>query len=432
LHLLNDINTYLPPAFYDMPSPLFRKEALDHQRERLFGEALVIWPVALKILLVGALIAGASLVIFAIFGEYTRKARVTGFLVPSAGFVKVYAREVATLTERRVNEGDLVKKGDVLFVLSLDRSSALGLPTGQVAMDETRRRRDALQQEKLKLAAIGRSQTEQLEKRLASLGDESIKIDREIDLQRQRVETYRKTTERLKQLQADNFISANQLQQQTGLQLEQEVLLSSLERNKLSLTREIASAKQQLPEIQLRSLNDVSLVDRQLSSLTQDLAEVDARRSLLVIAPSAGIVTALQAEPGQVVNPTIPLLNIIPEAAAYEARLLAPASAIGFIKPGKTVNLRYTAYPYQRFGHQPGTVKLVAKTTVTPNEMPTQTLLQEPFYLVTVSLNKQAIEAYGEQLPLQSGMSLEADVLLDRRPIYQWVLEPLFSIKGRI
>lgn len=339
---------------------------------------------------------------------------------------------MATLTERRVNEGDQVKKGDILFVLSLDRSGGTGLATGKLAADETRRRSEALQQERLKLTTIGRSQTEQLTKRIASLGDESNKTDREVELQRQRVETFRKTTERLKQLQIENFISANQLQQQTGLLLEQEVLLSSLERNKLALVRELTSAKQQLPEIQLRAQNDISLVDRQISSLTQDLAEVNARREQLVIAPTDGIVTALQAEPGQPVNPTLPLLNIIPSNAAFEAKLLAPASAIGFIKPGKTVNLRYGGYPYQRFGHQLGTVKLVAKTVVTPNERPSPTQLQEPFYFVTVSLNKQDIDAYGERLPLQAGMSLEADVLLDRRPIYQWVLEPLFSIKGRI
>lgn len=98
-------------------------------------------------------------------------------------------------------------------------------------------------------------------------------------------------------------MSPNQLQQQTGLLLEQEVLLSSLERNKLSLAREVAGAKQQMPEVALRSQNDLSGIDRQLSSLNQDLAEVDARHELVVIAPVDGIVTAVQAEPGQLVTP---------------------------------------------------------------------------------------------------------------------------------
>lgn len=415
-----------------MTSPLFRHEALEHQRDRLFGEALVIWPVTLKVLALGAVLTAAAFIAFAILGEYTRKARVIGYLVPDKGFVKVYAREPATITERRVKEGDTVKKGDVLFILAPDRGGVTGVGAGQVAVTETRRRREALLQEKIKLAVIGRTQSQQLENRVAALFDEYKKIDREIELQRQRVETFRKTNERFKQLVADNFISPNQQQQQSGLMLEQEMLLSGLERNQLSIAREIAAAKQQLPEVALRSQNDVSTVERQLSGLTQDLAEADARRELVIIAPVDGVVTAIQAELGQLASPNIPLLNIIPVDALLEARLLSPASAIGFIKPGKMVNLRYAAYPYQRFGHQTGIVRQVVKTIVTPNELASPTLLQEPFYLVTVSLKRQDIQAYGEKHPLQAGMTLEADVLLDRRPIYEWVLEPLYSIKGRI
>jgi membrane fusion protein len=415
-----------------MPSPLYRPEALEHQRDRLFGDALIIWPVAFKVLALAAALVAIVFIVFVTWGEYTRKARAMGYLVPSSGFVKVYSRDAATIKERRVNEGDMVKKGDVLFVLSLERSGGSGVGAGQIAAVETTRRREALLQEKEKLAAIGRSQTHQIEQRIAALSDEHTKIDREIDLQRQRVETFRKTSERFKQLVAENFMSPNQLQQQTGLQLEQELLLSSLERNKLSIAREMSGAKQQLPEINMRSQNDVSAIDRQLSVLTQDLAEVDARRELVVLAPTDGLVTAIQAELGQFATPTIPLLSVIPANATFEARLLAPASAIGFIKTGKEVNLRYAAYPYQRFGHQRGTVKQIARTIVAPNELASPLSQQEPTYVVTVALAEQAVNAYGEKHPLQAGMALEADVLLDTRPIYHWVLEPLFSIKGRI
>jgi membrane fusion protein len=69
---------------------------------------------------------------------------------------------------------------------------------------------------------------------------------------------------------------------------------------------------------------------------------------------------------------------------------------------------------------------------VAPNELASPLSQQEPTYVVTVALAEQAVNAYGEKHPLQAGMALEADVLLDTRPIYHWVLEPLFSIKGRI
>ncbi|MCA3034841.1 MAG: hemolysin D, partial [Rhodocyclaceae bacterium] len=104
-----------------MDSPLFRPESIEHQRERLFGEALVVWPVTFKIVLLCAVLTAVTFASFVTWGEYTRKARVSGYVVPSSGFVKVYAREVATITARRVSEGDKVKKGDVLFLLAMDR-----------------------------------------------------------------------------------------------------------------------------------------------------------------------------------------------------------------------------------------------------------------------------------------------------------------------
>ena len=61
-----------------MTSPLFRKEALDYQRDRLFGEALIIWPIALKVLALGAVLTAAAFISLAAWGEYTRKAHVIG------------------------------------------------------------------------------------------------------------------------------------------------------------------------------------------------------------------------------------------------------------------------------------------------------------------------------------------------------------------
>lgn len=415
-----------------MSTPLFRQEAIDHQRERLFGEALIAWPVSLRLLSLVAVLATIAFVAFAALGEYTRKTHVNGYLAPTHGFVKVYAQSVGTITERRVQEGQAVKRGDVLYVLSLDRGSGAGLQAGQVALNEIRRRRDALLQEQSKLAKIGRGQIEQLQSRISDLTDQLAKIDRQIELQRQRRETYVQTTAQYQKLREQGFVSQAQLQQQLGLQLEQEVALQSLEVSKSTVLRDIGAAKQQVPEVALRSQNELSSLERQLSSLDQDLAEVDARREVVVTAPADGVVTTIRGEPGQQANPNIALLSILPAGSVLEAELLAPAAAAGFIQPGKEVRLRYAAFPYQRFGHQRGTVRQVAKTVVAPAELPFPTMSLEPVYVVSVTLDQQTITAYGAPQPLQSGMALEADVLLDRRPLYQWVLEPLFSIQGRI
>ena len=54
----------------------------------------------------------------------------------------------------------------------------------------------------------------------------------------------------------------------------------------------------------------------------------------------------------------------------------------------------------------------------------------EPVYRITVSLASQSVAANGAAVPLQPGMTLEADVALERRRLFEWILDPLFAVTG--
>ena len=56
---------------------------------------------------------------------------------------------------------------------------------------------------------------------------------------------------------------------------------------------------------------------------------------------------------------------------------------------------------------------------------------QEPLYRITVALQRSSLQAFGKAQPLKAGMSLEADVIQDRRAIWEWALEPLLAAKAR-
>jgi membrane fusion protein len=115
-----------------------------------------------------------------------------------------------------------------------------------------------------------------------------------------------------------------------------------------------------------------------------------------------------------------------------------PSRAVGFIKPGMTALLRYQAFPYQKFGQHAARVREVATTSVRPEELPTSAAAMpgasqsEPVYRVRLELDQQTVRAYGAAMPLRSGMLVDASVMLERRKLYEWVLEPVFSISGRL
>ena len=55
----------------------------------------------------------------------------------------------------------------------------------------------------------------------------------------------------------------------------------------------------------------------------------------------------------------------------------------------------------------------------------------EPVYIVRVALNNPSVTAFGERVALKPGMTLKANVLLEQRSIFEWIFEPLYSVRGR-
>jgi membrane fusion protein len=177
----------------------------------------------------------------------------------------------------------------------------------------------------------------------------------------------------------------------------------------------------------------LAALDVQLAQLAQEQVERRAQADAVVAAPASGTVSTLLVEPGQLAGPGATLLTLLPDGSPLEAHLYAPSRSIGFIRPGQEVLLRYPAFPYQKFGSHRARVASVSRSALAPAELgyaaPDGT--REPLYRIKVALANQTVTAYGRAEPLQAGMEVQADVLLDRRRLIEWVFEPLFSLAGR-
>jgi membrane fusion protein len=143
------------------------------------------------------------------------------------------------------------------------------------------------------------------------------------------------------------------------------------------------------------------------------------------------------ADSGQSVTPGVALASLLPADARLQAVLFAPSSAVGFVRSNQSVQLRYQAFPYQKFGHQSGEVVQVSRSPLQASELaalPLQSAVAaaEPLYRITVALDRQTVAAYGQSQALSPGMQLEADVLLDRRRLIEWLFEPVLGIAGRV
>ena len=177
-----------------------------------------------------------------------------------------------------------------------------------------------------------------------------------------------------------------------------------------------------LPVEQSQAERDVK---NRLSNLEQDILRTDAGGSSIIRAPIDGSIATVTARKGQKASPQRTAMAILPKGGRLQAELLVPTRAIGFVKTGQPVRLLYDAFPYQKFGFYDGTITEVSKTVVSGNDLEIVRQLPEPVFLVTVDLDEQSIEALGQDVPLQAGMSLSADLILEGRKIWEWAFEPL-------
>ncbi len=415
-----------------MTSSLFRTEALSHQQNRLYGDVLIARSPTVSLLVWIAALFAIVIVGFAYWGEYTRKEHVVGYLSPTQGMIKIYSPQTGTVLEKHVDEGQLVKQGDVLLTISSERATSTTRETQAAMLIELKLRRDSLRLEQGKQKEIDALTGSGIAGRIRGLETEIREAQAQLALQSSRVASAERTVVRYEKLLAERFVSDAALQEKQEELINQRNQLAQIKRSITSLNRELNTARVELSASGLKRDNNTAAIERQISELEQQLTEVDVGRRVVLTAPAAGTVTTILAEIGQTANPSAPLLSILPEGAELQAQLLVPTRAAGFIKPAQQVSLRYQAFPYQRFGHHLGEVVEIGRTVIQPNESSLPLSIQESVYRVTVRLPRQQVQAYGQAMPLQAGMVLDADIHMDRRRLIEWVFDPLLSITGRI
>ena len=418
---------------------LYRNEALHARQVKWLGEIVLVHPITFAFLSASAAAMACLILMFLFFGSYTKRATVAGLLLPDLGLVKVYVPQFGIVERKNVVEGQSVKRGDVLYVLSSERQSGSQGGIQAAISRQVTVRKESLLKELDKTRRLHQEERAALVKKIDGLMSELAKIDSQIEGQSSRVKLADDAVVRMRDLSAQNFISKEQLQQKQADLLDQRARLQSLERDHINISRDLTGQRDELTSLPLRHQNQLAQIERGITSLGQELTESEAKRRLEITAPEAGVATAVAAEVGQMVDGSKPLVSIVPAGAALQAQLYAPSKAIGFIKPGDKVLLRYQAYPYQKFGQSRGTVAFVSKVALSGNELASMTnsagngtIGSEPLYRITVNLAAQAVTAYGQPQPLQAGMSLDADILQERRRLYEWVLEPLYSLTGKL
>ncbi|MFT7458720.1 MAG: membrane fusion protein [Planctomycetota bacterium] len=411
---------------------MFRKEAIKAKRHKLHGDVFLIQPVSFSVLglLIISIVTFSSIIL--VSGNYARSENVIGHLVPSKGLVKIQTPRFGTLESIDVKENDTIKSGQKLAAILVSTSTSDGISFADKALAALSRQEMELQtqitlENNQREAEIARLTFEQeaVALRVQSLGGQ-------LELQRQIANSAEGAFNDVQNLLRQGYISkeASKNRRREWLNQKSQVKLRE---------QELSSEESTLKQHKIRLLQLPNESKQRLARLMSQQAELEGKktelsgRSAYTISSSVeGKVLSISMDSiGRSVQSGQPLLTILPAGSVLEAELFVPSRAIGFVEKGQQVKLLYDAFPYQFFGSHNATITAVTESILAPGEILAPFELKEPVYRVTANIEKKTIDARGKEIILQSGMTLRANIILERRSFLDWLLAPLRAVRDR-
>jgi len=404
---------------------LFRHAAVAALKTRLEGRPVAVLPgswsgVALLLLVMGLLIAW-----FTWITEYTRKESVRGWIVSEPGIVRLTHGMSATV-ERVVRvAGDKLRRDDPILYLSSDASLAtggdavgqiLGHVKGEVAETDLR---EAIARNRFEVDRLAlESQVEAIDAELRVLEDQEQE-------QRQRVDINAEKLAKLKRAQAKGAISKLELlrhQDELGA-LQQS--LRRLQQERERVRRERQRLHRSLESVAIEQDDRLSVIRSERSELKRQITVQEGRRLIVLRSPIDGTLATLDIVAGTTVRPQQLLASVLPDKMNLAADVYIPSRAIGQVRPGQGVRLRYDAFPHRQYGLAEGRVESVTRYVLLPGDVPPTFGMREAAYKARVSIQRPYVRDKASQFALRPGMLLIAEIRLESRRIAAWLLAPL-------
>lgn len=356
--------------------------------------------------------------------------------MPSSGLIKITPQYAGYVTDLAVQEGQHVTAGEALYHISGEHYNDQGTGT-LAAMRLSLKMQYAMLASQQVLEQNDNSQQQQAARqRIASLRPQLNSAEQRLTEAERQARLTAAVMSRYRKLISTHYVSDIEYQQK---QIEVSSARENVENQRQSLLQiniALETTQDDLNHLIAQGKSRQSELDRQLQGIRQQQLELAGQEHFTLTAPVAGTVATILIRQGQSVRTSEPIMTLVPDNARLQIELYATSQNAGFIQTGQRVALRFSAFPYQKFGIQYGKISEISRTTLTPSDLitisPVTWKENEGHYRVIVVPENIFIMAYGQQEPLRPGMTLDADVTLDNRHLWEWLTEPLWSLKGKL
>lgn len=417
-----------------MSHRLFRQEAIEHQRSYWKGRVILFKGVSPAIVSACCLAFLLILIAMLCFFKFTQRIDVMGEVITLPHPLNISSPQVGSVSKLFVQVGDSVKKGDVLFELDVSRNTNAGnVSDTNVTMIEVKIANaeeiiNKLKANKDDFIATTRRQIERYEHSLAETETLLTTTKQGLVKMENALESYKAYLQK-------GLINKDQYNNQHSLYVQQQNAYQSLASQKMQLELQLTQSRSDVSVKSAEMDNQITAQYNQLSDYKTQLIESSANGKILIKSTIDGRVESVAVTSGQMIEAGSSLAQIKQLTGVnYYLLLWLPDNSLPYVKVGDRVNIRYAAFPSDKFGQFSGIVKSISSMPATRRELVdynnNQINTNNPptLYKAIIDIKDKEFAYNNKKLTLSNGLKATSVVFMEERPLYQWLFSPVYKV----
>lgn len=414
---------------------MFRQEALEYRKWK--STALLISSIPSWLVFLLSFTITLSFMLYVALGSYTRRETILGEIVMQPHPIILSASKSGYISERYVEINQPIKKGEPLFKITLDRIT----DSGNVGLNSINALKAQIKKLDTMIELVHTNQTETLESlnqqiaKNRKIYSETAKYLVEVS---KITEEYFQTLKKYEALMKKGYSANDEVASQRSRYFDQKTLRNSLREKLIQQESAILELENEIESRKTEYQNQIIRYELQQNDLEIRLLEFESVSELIINAPMDGLVESVSVTVGQVIREGDTVAQMIPaNKSEFQLVMWVPNGAISFIKPKDKINIRYEAFPFEKFGQFEGTIKYISTVPASQQELAFYKNIpsadpNNPLYKIVVEIADQQVKYNNTSLAFLSGMKAEATLFLENRKLYEWMLFPLYNVTKSI
>ena len=414
---------------------IYRKEAIEYKKNHWKGKALLLAGIPAWLVTLLASLFLIALVLSLIFCTFTQRIDVRGEVITLPHSVNVFAPQQGFVVNQHVKVGDIVNKGQPLYELDVSRNTING--NVSAAQIEVINEKIANAEDIISKLTHNKAETlTALDKQIKTTSASLAETNRMLATTQVGLNKMHTNLSSYDKYLKDGLITKDQYNYQHSLYFQQQSAYQSLVTQKMQLESQLTQTNSDKTTKAADFDNQISSQHNQINDYKNQLVESNANGNLIIKATTNGKIESLAVTKGQMVENGSSLAQIKPTGdIEYYLILWLPNNTIPYVKPGDTINIRYDAFPADKFGQFPGKVISISSVPASRQEMAEYTNVNNgtsqqelALYKAIIKIKDKTFNYNGKTLTLSNGLKAQAVVFLEERPLYMWMFTPFYKM----